>query len=149
MADRLMSKHMTTQISVREFLEALPVLARVFAEARPADVRTTYRLAQLRRALAAHDGADAPHNVVRAQLAAEHVVHDEQGKPVVEGNEYAFKSDDARDAFIAGVQAIMSETLEIAGGLLTIDDLAGLALPAPLSVNEVDAIAWLVAEPAG
>lgn len=141
--------HNTIKPTVREFLEALPVLARLFSEARPQDIRTTYRLAQLRRALAAHDGADAPHNVVRAQLAADHVVHDEQGKPVIEGNEYAFKSDDARDAFIAGIQAIMSETLEINASRLTIDDLAGLALPAPLSVNEMDAIAWLVAEPAG
>jgi hypothetical protein len=135
-------------ITVREFTTAVPVLARLFAEARPADVRTTYRLAQLRRALAAHDAQDAPHNVVRRQLIAEHVVHDDQGQPVIEGNDFVFVSEGKRGAFLAGLDSIMSEVIEIAGGRLTLDDLAALALSTPLSVNELDAIAWLVCEPA-
>jgi hypothetical protein len=134
-------------ITVREFTQSVPVLARMFAEARPADVRITYRLAQLRRALAAHDAADAPHNVVRRQLIDEHVVHDDEGKPAIEGNDFVFKSDAARSAFVAGIESIMNEQIEIAGGL-TLDDLAALNLSQPLSVNEMDAIAWLIVEPA-
>lgn len=138
----------TITITIREFTQAVPVLVRMFSEARPLDVRTTYRLAQLRRALSVHDALDAPHNVVREQLVTTHVVHDEQGRPATAGNDYVFKSAEDRAAFLAGIETIMNEKLEVAGARLTLDDLAGLSLPTPLSVTEMDAIAWLVAEPA-
>lgn len=128
-----------TVVTVQDFQSAVPALGRLFSEARPLDIRLTYRLAKMRQALAAADSPDAAHNVVRMQLI------EKFGKRQ-EGDLVSFETPEAIKGFNEGIAPILSEVLQINVPRLTLDQLDQLQLKEPLTVPELQSIWWLLDE---
>lgn len=141
------TQYTVERITVGEFLTASPLLGRIFVEARPLDVKLTYRLAGLAQALAVHDTPEAPHHV--AIHAARQRAFEKLGARGDDGNYVIDEKDETAKAAFAGmvneaIAAIADEPLAVSVRKLTLDELGQLQLQTQLSVAEMNAIRWLI-----